>query len=196
MTPPNCKAPIEFSALVEYWLGEIDDAATARIDEHLLGCGGCSERLADIVALAGGVRAAFREGSVRAFVTDEFVKRLTERGVRVREYRVPRNGSVNCTIAPEDEVAVGRLEAPLSGVSRLDVISYRSTDAAEEVFRDIPFNAAKGEVVMTTNIARLRAMPSHQRRVRLVAVDASGERVIGDYLFNYTPYGPEDRAQK
>jgi hypothetical protein len=75
-------------------------------------------------------------------------------------------------------------------VSRLDVVSRRSIDAAEEVFRDIPFNALKGEVVITTKIARLRAMPSHQHRMRLVAVDASGERVIGDYLFNHTRYRP------
>jgi hypothetical protein len=32
-------------------------------------------------------------------------------------------------------------------------------------------------------------MPSHRQRVRLMAVDASGERVIGDYTFNHTAYG-------
>jgi hypothetical protein len=187
MSGPTCHASIELSALVEYWLGELGEAGEARIDEHLLGCVACSERLAELVALSGDIRAAFRQGTVRAFVTDAFVRHLAEHGVRLREYRVPRNGSVNCTVAPEDELLVARLEVPLAGVTRLDAVSYRSTDRPE-VFRDIPFDAASGEVVLTPKIARLRAMPSHQHRVRLVAVDASGERVIGDYTFNHTPH--------
>lgn len=189
MTGSTCHTPIEFSALIEYWLGELDEATEGRIDEHLLGCGECSERLGQLVALAGGIRAAFRQGTVRAFVTEAFVQRLAELGVRMREYRVPRNGSVNCTVAPEDELLVARLEAPLAGVSRLDAISHLA-DAPAEVFHDIPFDAASGEVVIAPKIARLRAMPSHQHRVRLVAVDARGERVIGDYTFNHTPFAP------
>jgi hypothetical protein len=185
MTASNCDAPIEFSVLVRYWLGELDEAAEARIDEHLLGCEKCSENLAEFVALVRAVRAVFTQGTVRAFITEAFVKRLAEQGVRLREYRVPRNGSVNCTIAPEDEVLIVRLEAPLAGVSRLDALSYHSTDAPE-VFRDIPFDAASGEVVLTPKIAYLRTMPSHRHRVRLVAVDSTGERLIGDYIFNHS----------
>ncbi|MGB7542978.1 MAG: zf-HC2 domain-containing protein [Burkholderiales bacterium] len=186
MNGSNCKTPIEFSALIEYWLDELDEAAEARIDEHLLGCGECSERLDEIIALAGGIRTAFAQGSVRAFLTVTFAKRLAERGVRVREYRVPRNGSVNCTVAPEDEVMIGRLEAPLAGVSRLDAISYPPA-TAPEVFRDIPFDAASGEVVLAPKIENFRAMPAHEYRVRLIAVDTDGKRVIGDYTFNHKP---------
>lgn len=182
-----CSAPLELPALVEYWLGELDEAAEARIDEHLLGCGHCSERLDEILALARGIRAAFTQGAVHAFVTDAFVRRLAERGVRLREYRVPRDGSVNCTVAPEDELLVSRLEAPLAGVTRLDAISWLE-DAPAHAFHDIPFDAASGEVVITPRIAHIRAMPSHRLRVRLVAVEAGGERVIGDYTFNHTAY--------
>jgi hypothetical protein len=105
----------------------------------------------------------------------------------VREYRVAPNGSVNCTIAPEDELLVSRLEAPLAGVARIDVISYLN-DAQTDVFRDIPFDAASGAIVLTPSVARLRTMPSHRRRFRLVAIDESGERVIGDYTFNHTAH--------
>ena len=186
MNTSNCRAPIEFSVLIEYWLGELDDTACARIDEHLIGCGECSGRLAEIVALGEGIRTAFREGAMRTFVTDAFVKRLVAQGVRVREDRVARNGSVNCSVAPEDQVVVGRLEAPLAGVHRLDVIFRRPMDGAEARFCDIPFDAASGEVVITVNVAQVRAMPSHQNSLQLVAVDADGERVIGEYTFNHT----------
>ena len=37
MTLPACTAPIGDQALLEYWLDELDEAARARIDEHVLG---------------------------------------------------------------------------------------------------------------------------------------------------------------
>src|SRR3990172_1940367 len=122
MNASNCRTPIAFSALIDYWLDELDEAASGPIEEHLLGCGECSARLAGLVALGGGIRAAFQQGEVRTFVAEGFVKRLAERGVRVREDRVPCNGSINCSVAPEDDVIIARLEAPLEGVSRLDAI--------------------------------------------------------------------------
>ena len=190
MTAPACDAPIAFATLVEYWLDELDDAAETHVDEHLLGCGECSDRLNELVGLARGIRAAFRAGTVRAFVTEAFAKRLAEQGVHIREYRIPHNGSINCTVTPEDEVVIARLEAPLAGISRLDAVSIRSADAPPLIFQDIPFDAASGEVVLTPKIARLREMPAHQHRVRLLAVDAGGERVVGDYTFNHTPFVP------
>jgi len=189
MTERHCSAPVAFPALVEYWLGELNEAAEARLDEHLLGCGACSERLAGIVALADGIRAAFAHGKVRAFVTEAFVQRLAERGVRLREYRVPRNGSINCSVAPEDEQLIARLEAPLAGVKRLDAIAY-PPGAPEEVFHDIPFDAASGAVVLASRIEHVRMLPSHHYRVRLVGVDDRGEHVIGDYTFNHTGAAP------
>ena len=77
----------------------------------------------------------------------------------------------------------------VGGLGRYPVASYSSMDAPE-IYRDIPFDAASGEVVLAPKIARIRAMPSHQHRVRLVAVDANGERVIGDYTFIHTPFTP------
>ena len=189
MNGSNCKTPIEFSALIEYWLDELDEAAEARIDEHLFDCQECGAKLDEIIALAGGVRTAFGQGAIRAFITDAFVKRLAEQNMRLREYRVPRNGSVNCSVASEDEVVVARLEAPLDGVARLDAHSYFG-DAQPEVFRDIPFDPVSGEVVLMPKLAHLRVAPSHLYRVRLVAVDASGEREVGGYTLNHTRFVP------
>jgi hypothetical protein len=187
VTSPTCAARIEDQALLEYWLGELDEVAEARIDEHVLGCIACSQRLGEIVALADGIRSAQSRGTLRAFVTDAFVRVAAGHGTRVREYRVPRNGSVDCSVAPEDELLVGRLEAPLAGVNRVDAICYVN-DAPTDVFRDIPFDAASGQVVVMPKIAHMRTMPSHRRRFRLIAVDDGGERVIGDYTFNHTAH--------
>lgn len=188
MAVSSCRTEIPFPTLVEYWLEELDPRTESQIDEHLLGCGSCSERLGGIIALAGGIRTLFRRGMVHAFVTDAFVKQLAMDGVCVREYRVPRNGSVNCTVRPEDDLLVARLEAPLAGVSRVDAI--HSGDMPASLFRDIPFDAENGEVLLTPKTAYIRTMPSHQHRIQLVAIEGEQERVIGDYTLNHTRYEP------
>ena len=174
---------MDFETLVRYWLGELGEEAEAAADEHLLGCDACGASLDDAVALAGGIREAFSRGTVHAFVTDGFVRRLGEQGIRVREYRVPRNGSVNCTLLSEDKLLVARMEAPLEGVTRVDAI--QEVGGNTRVLHDNPFDPALGIVVLVPRTATIRAMPSHSARVRLVSVEGAVERVLGDYTFHH-----------
>jgi len=187
MSHAPCPAPLDERTLLEYWLDELSDDAEAAIDEHLLGCGHCSARLEALVALAGGIREAFRRGQLQAIVSDAFVRRLEAQGLHVREYRVARNASIDCTVAPEDDLVVSRLEAPLAGVGRLDLVIH-APGLPEQVREDIPFDPARGEVVMSVNMPQLRAMPSQRMRFELVAVDDGGKRLIGEYTFNHTAH--------
>jgi len=181
-----CRSPLDWLTLIAYWLGELDADTEARIEEHYLGCAQCSGRLKELNALAQGVRAVARASGVNAVVNEAFVQRLAERGLHVREYRVPKNGSVNCTIAPEDDFVVARLEAPLAGVARLDLINvYESGESRQE---DIPFVAESGGVVVSTSVDILRSLPATTVRMRLVAVEDRGERIVGDYTFHHTPH--------
>ena len=184
-----CNTPIGFSTLVDYWFGELDEADEARIEEHLLGCGGCAERLEELAAIASGVRALVREGSAHAVVSAAFVEQLLEDGLRLREYRLPPNGSVNCTILPDDDIVVTRLAASLEGVQRLDLVLHGGEGEPNRI-QNIPFDAADKEVVVLPSAKRLRTLPKCKQIIQLVAVDAGGERVIADYTFNHTPFAP------
>jgi hypothetical protein len=172
-------------ALLAYWLGETDDAQTADIDAHLLACDECGASLDALIALGDGVRRAFDEGRFHAFVTAAFVERIAARGAQVREYRLPPGGSVACRVAPDDELLVTRLDAPLAGVTRLDAIGRMTPGGTEERFTDIPFDAARGQVVMVPRLAAVRRAPSHTYEVRLVAVDGEARRDIGRYTMNH-----------
>ena len=185
MSPPVCRQPIGLDTLVEYWLGELDDERTQRVDEHLLGCEPCGVQLDNIIALSEGVRRAFVAGLFGTVVGAGFTQRLAERGLRLREYRVERNGSVECSIGPDDDVVISRLSAPLSGIGRIDLVRGGAPGKPDVRAADIPFDAASGEVVFIVPAARLREMPSYVERMRLFAIDASGERLIGDYTFNH-----------
>lgn len=179
---------VDFDTLLEHWLGELDDQRSQGIDLHLLGCDACGTRFDEIAALAVGVREAFGAGLVGTAVGEGFVRRLGERGLRLREYSVECNGSVNCTITPEDDVVISRLRAPLSGIAQVDLVLR---GPSEPGFRavDIPFDAASGEVVFVVPAARLRKLPNCTERMQLIAVGVDGERLIGHYTFNHRSSG-------
>lgn len=193
MNGRSCQSPLSWETLIAYWLGELDPAGEARAEEHYLGCAQCSDRLEQLAALAHGVRAMARQSGVAMFVNDQFVRRLRKDGLRVREYHVPRNGSVNCTVAPEDDFVVGRMEAPLEGVQRVDMVTLDSNGDIEMRQQDVPFIAESGGVVFAPSIEMLRGLSVATLRLRLLAVDADGERTLGDYTFNHTPYASDNR---
>ena len=185
---PSCQSPLAWDTLLAYWLGELDAGSAERIEEHYIGCTPCSQRLEQLAALAQGIRKLARASGVNMIVDDAFVRRLRADGLRVREYRVPPDGSVNCTVAPEDDFVVGRLEAPLAGVQRIDMLTLDSDGSIARRQEDIPFVTDSGGVVFAPVIDGLRAMPVSTLHLRLLAVDDSGERVLGDYTFNHTPH--------
>jgi hypothetical protein len=184
----SCARPVPFDELVAYWLDEVDREREAQIDEHLLGCGDCAGTLERIADLAGAIRRLAERGAVRTVVSAAFVDRLAAAGIRVNEYRVPRNGGVHCSIAPDDDVAIARLQAPLDGIAKLDLLLLDDAGGPGERLADIPFDAHAGEVVVAPQVAKLRALPASTLRMRLVAVDAEGERLVGEYTFHHTPW--------
>ncbi len=189
MTGATCQSPLTWETLLAYWLGELDADAAAQAEEHYLGCAQCSQRLEQLAAMADGVRTLARNSGVNMVVEDRFVRRLRDEGRNVREYRLPLNGSVNCTITPEDDFVIGRLEAPLAGVQRIDMVMNYDFLENEMRQEDVPFVAASGAVVFCPSIDMLRAAPASVMKVRLLAVDDGGEHTLGEYTFNHTPHG-------
>lgn len=119
MTQPSCLSPLDWDSLLAYWLGELDAEREAQIEEHYLGCEVCSSRLEWLTTLAHDVRALVQQNSVSVIVNNEFVRRLKEHGQQVREYHVPCNGSVNCTVNKEDDYVIAYLEVPLDDVAQV-----------------------------------------------------------------------------
>jgi len=51
----------------------------------------------------------------------------------------------------------------------------------------VPFDAASGEVLVVPPAAWLKTMAAFTMQMRLIAVDETGERQIGEYTFNHSP---------
>jgi len=182
-----CARPVADADLVDWWTGDLPDTRRRRVEEHLLSCGSCSSRAERVHELGEGIGPLVRAGALPLTVLPSVVERLRREGRRIREYRVSPGGGVQCTVGPEDDVVLSRLVADLHGVSRLDLVS-RVDDGPEERFADVPFDATAGEVVFSPAADVLRAQPAHVARFRLLAIDAEGERLLGEYTFDHRPW--------
>ncbi len=172
--------------LLDYWLHDSDEARTEFIDEHLMQCEDCGRALDGLVALGEGIRAAFRAGAVSTVAPAAFVQRLAAQGLSVREYRLAPYGSVNCTVAPDDDVLVARMQVPLGGVQQLDAVLELSIEPGKRhELRDLPFDASTGEVLQLYRIAHMKQLPDHIAQVTLLAVEPGGRRELGRYTFHH-----------
>jgi hypothetical protein len=172
--------------LLGYWLGELDASHESRLDEHLLACSACSERLRTIVDLGAAIRRELLRGSFGFVLPAPFVRRIKDAGLSVREYSLEPGGSVSCTVTPEDDLVVAYLHAPLRDVRRLDLVIHDATAGTIRV-SDVAFDPEADSVTMVPSVAYLRTLGHNQQRAQLVAVEGVNERVIADYTFNHSP---------
>jgi len=180
-----CARPIADDALLDWWTGEAADPR--QLEEHLLACDECAARLRRVAAVAEGIRALARTGRVPVVVLPAQLSKLQSEGRRIREYRVPAGGGVQCTVGPDDDVVLARLAADLTGVGRLDLVSCVD-EGPEQRLSDLPFDPGAPEVILASPTDVLRARPTSVERMRLVAVEPAGERLLGEYTFNHSPW--------
>lgn len=190
---PRCPEPLELPVLVDYWFGELSEPTQDLVEQHLFGCGECSERLGDLVAIGKGVRHLAHQGAFQVVVSASFLEAASRRGLRVREYSVPPGGRVACTVTADDDLVVARLQGNFSGVSRLDLVA-QSEEGPEQRIQDVPVAPSSGELIVAQAVPALRAQRSAVTRLRLLVPEPGGDRLVGEYTFAHTPAtGRSDR---
>lgn len=188
MSSTSCVVATPPQTLTAYWLSELDTPVESELEEHLFGCAACTERLRVLAQLGDGVKRMTRDGRIHAIFTAPFVKQLQDLGLRVREYRVRPGGSVMCTVAPQDDLVLAHLHAPLHDVQRLDILVHDLPQDTRMRIEDVAFDPTADEVVMLPNVAQLRQLTFATQHVKLLAVESDGERVIADYTFKHSPW--------
>ncbi len=183
----GCAAPIDAAILMDYWLGFLAPPAEDSVEEHLLACDACGERMRDVIALSEQLQALARSGSLRVVVGDALLRRAENEGRRVREYTLLPGQSVACTVAADDDFLMGHLAADLSDATRVDLSLCDAHGVEWQRMADIPVRADAGEVVLQESITDAKAAPTSSMVARLLAVGEDGtERLVGEYTFNHT----------
>jgi hypothetical protein len=110
--------------------------------------------------------------------------------LKVRQYRLPAGSRIECSVAPDDDLLVSRLEAALAGVARLDAVVESSlAPGVEHRLEDVPFDPRAGEVLWLPKIVAVKAQPEHTFRVRLLAIESDGgARELARYDFHHRPW--------
>jgi hypothetical protein len=172
---------------MDYWLAALPSAAEEAVEQHLMTCDACGDRLRKVISLSDSLRTLARSGSLQVVVSDQFVKHAVETGLRVREYAPPQGGGVQCTVAAEDDLLVARLAVDLTTASRVDLSWCDTRGAEHQRMADIPVRAEAGSVICQQSITWAKASPSSTMIARLLAVDERGdERLLGEYTFHHT----------
>ena len=183
----NCLHPLGADVLADYWLALLPPPEEEAVEEHLLGCDPCGTRLREVIALADGLRHLAREGSLRMVVSDAFLKCAAEDGLHIREYAPAPGGSVECTVTAEDDLLIGRLAANYQGAKQVDLCILDGNGIELARFPDIPLSAQAISIAFQESVTFVKAAPSYESIVRLVAFDEAGtERLLGEYRFNHT----------
>lgn len=183
----RCVRPLEAAALLDYWFGDGEVRADEAIEEHLMECDPCSERLRQILAVGEGVRRLARQGALEMVVTPSFLERARREGLRTREYRVAPGGRVDCTVTSEDDLLVAHLTGDFRDVAHLDVVA-QIEGQPEHRIRDVPVDPRSSELIVAQAMPAVRAFGRSLFRLRLLALEqGGGERVVGEYLFDHTP---------
>lgn len=183
----NCVKPIDAGALADYWLGELPGREEETIEEHLLACDECGARLREMTALVEAVRELARGGSLLMVVSEAFLTRVSEQGLRVREYAPPNGGDIACTVTEDDDFLIGRLTADLSAVKRVDLSLCDEHGVEKLRMRDVPFDPRAGGIAFQQSITYAKAAASETMIARLLGFHKKeGERLLGEYTFRHT----------
>jgi putative zinc finger protein len=183
----DCSNPIATETLMDYWLGLLSSTDEDAIEQHLMTCDPCGDRLRQVISLSEGLRTLARSGSLMVVVSDRFVKHAVETGLRVREYAPARGESIPCTVAADDDMLVARLAVDLTTASRVDLSWCDPRGVEHQRMADVPIDAEAGSVICQQSITWGKASPSMTLTARLLAVNEMGEEhLLGEYTFNHT----------
>jgi len=76
----SCASPLSWETLVDWWAGDLDEAAGSSVEEHVLGCEVCSAVASRVAATAEALRTM-----VPPVVGPERLAGLARAGVRILE---------------------------------------------------------------------------------------------------------------
>jgi anti-sigma factor RsiW len=170
--------PVAFETLVALWCRELDDVSAAHVEEHLFACDPCAAASDRIGNLIEGVRHA-----LPPVISHAHLERLLGDGKQIVRTVVEPGIAAHARFAPGVDLLVHVLRAPISGAERVDV-DLMSADGTPRIpFEHVPFDRARGEVLIACQ-RHYEEFP-FEPVYRVHAVEGGVRRPLGDYVVHH-----------
>ncbi len=176
----TCNSPVPFDTLVAWWTRELDDAESARVEEHVFECDACAESVASLARLASGIRE-----HIPPILSGAQRDRLLAAGSRIRFTPVEAGVDARAVFDHEVDLLVHVLHADLSRAGRVDVeIADPEGKGDPIVCINVPFEADKGEVLIACQ-RHYQHLHARGPIFRLYAFEGSERRHVGDFFVEH-----------
>jgi hypothetical protein len=173
----GCLSPIAFETLVAYWAGDLEQAESDAVEEHVMGCASCTAASARVAAVSEGLRA-----QLPPVLSQEGVAKLRARGVRIADNPVLPGERKPAVFTADIDVLLHRLGGlDLARAARVDVmVSVEETgDVIMQNF-DVPFERDTGEVLVAC-VKHFSAFPPNIA-FSVRARDDAGNETVTSYV--------------
>jgi hypothetical protein len=181
---------IALDRIVDWVVGAADEAETAEVEAHLMGCDECARTADRLLALGEAIAALARDGKLRFAATPSVLSRIETDALDVRRYEVRPGEAVHCQATATQRYAVTRLRAELEDVAAVDVEVAAEGGPVLETLTDVPFDRREGAVVLVEDGDMIRSLPRIDLRLTLRGRDERGEaRELGTYVLRHAPMG-------
>jgi anti-sigma factor RsiW len=169
--------------LAAYWLGDLSEADTALLEEHLVACSHCTAASARMAALPRALAFA-----VRPVVSTALGARLLALDPRARRVVVAAGGRAVVDFSGGAEAQLVALQADLQSASQVDIAlcTRDGTALAEE--KDVPFDSEAGTITIACRSHYLRGgqFPL-EITLRVEAIRDGLRRILGSFDIDHIP---------
>jgi hypothetical protein len=191
----SCSQPLTLDELIAYQRGELEPSEETRVEEHYFRCADCGALLRWVQALERAVGEAITGGLVDVGVTEKSLQRLERAGASIRRYELEPGGSVNCTIAPNDDMTVVTFRtAPAeNGPASVHAeISVVGTDQKRQ--ENWPALLSEGRMTIALAGQALRALPRLDYVFFLRIGEGEGSHEVGPFTMRHHPWEQHEES--
>lgn len=171
---------ISAEQLHDYFAGELPVDEERELEEHVFDCNVCGQLFERVGALSAALQRL-----VPPIVSRRKLRALVERGVRLSIHPVHPGAETSVEFSEGLELLIFELHAELGGVQRMDFEIGAMHGPRTLVFADVPFDRARGEVLVACQRHYLTEFEGDTPIFRLYAVEPSERRMVGEYIVEH-----------
>jgi hypothetical protein len=166
--------------LAAWCLAELPEADADSFEQHYFSCDGCLEQAERMQRVIEQLRA-----SLPPVLTTARRTALETSTPALRSVSVAAGQRASLRLGADAPVAIWCMQAPLERVQRVDFEARNPDGSLLMALPDVPFDAARGEVVLACQLHYRGLQGSLEMHVSLIATGPTGRRPLGEYILDH-----------